>query len=68
MAFTFFFRDVHIAGTHHEAAAPESHWPQQDTIWDAGCALGQESYSLAIMLAQSMGPFAFKTSRYVQPT
>ena len=29
-------------------------------IWDAGCAMGQEPLSLAILLAENMGQFAFK--------
>lgn len=29
-------------------------------IWDAGCAMGPEPYSLAILFAESMGHFAFK--------
>lgn len=29
-------------------------------VWDAGCAMGQEAYSLAIMFAENMGYFAFK--------
>lgn len=29
-------------------------------IWDAGCAMGPEPLSLAILLAENMGQFAFK--------
>ena len=29
-------------------------------VWDAGCAMGPEPYSLAIVLAENMGHFSFK--------
>ena len=29
-------------------------------IWDAGCAMGPEPFSLAILLAENLGNFAFK--------
>jgi chemotaxis protein methyltransferase CheR len=29
-------------------------------IWDGGCAMGPEPYSLAIVIAESMGRFAFR--------
>ncbi len=29
-------------------------------IWDAGCAMGPEPFSLAILLAEQLGGFAFK--------
>ncbi len=60
MAFTFFFRDTdcldhavkHLIG----ATAGRS----KVRIWDAGCAMGQEPFTLAILLAESMGQFAFR--------
>lgn len=60
MAFTFFFRDLAPL----ELAV--SHFRQQTSgrsrirVWDAGCATGQEPYTLAILLSESMGPFAFR--------
>ena len=32
-------------------------------IWDAGCAMGPEPYSLAMLFAEKMGPFAFNNLR-----
>jgi len=32
-------------------------------IWDAGCATGQEPYSLSILMAETMGHFAFSNLR-----
>ena len=29
-------------------------------FWDAGCAMGQEAYSLSIIFAENLGHFAFK--------
>ncbi len=60
MAFTFFFRDVQILELIIKHAVPNLVGRSRIRIWDAGCAMGQETYSLAIMLAQGMGPFAFK--------
>ncbi len=60
MAFTFFFRDYQILdlAVNHtiEFAAGRS----KLTVWDAGCAMGPEPFSLAIMFAERMGRFAFK--------
>jgi chemotaxis protein methyltransferase CheR len=60
MAFTFFFRDVQILELIIKHVVPNLIGRSRIRIWDAGCAMGQETYSLAIMLAESMGPFAFK--------
>ncbi len=60
MAFTFFFRDQkpleHAVEFLINAAAGRS----RVRIWDAGCAMGQEPYTLAIILAERMGQFAFR--------
>jgi len=60
MAFTFFFRDQkpleHAVHFLKSSAAGRS----RVRIWDAGCAMGQEPYTLAILLAENMGQFAFR--------
>jgi chemotaxis protein methyltransferase CheR len=63
MAFTFFFRDIeplnHAVSFLMSAASGRS----RVRIWDAGCATGQEPFTLAILLAESMNPFAFRNVR-----
>lgn len=63
MAFTFFFRDLQTL--EHIVAHVASHAVGRSrfAIWDAGCAMGQEPYSLAILFAEKMGRFAFKNLR-----
>jgi chemotaxis protein methyltransferase CheR len=60
MAFTFFFRDQkpleHAVDFLKVSAAGRA----RVRIWDAGCAMGQEPYTLAILLAENMGSFAFR--------
>lgn len=52
MAFTFFFRDKHtlelIANKMYESSKSN----HQINIWDAGCAMGPEPYTLAIILKE----------------
>lgn len=60
MAFTFFFRDIQILEQVITHAMPDFIGRSRIKIWDAGCALGQETYTLAILLAESMGRFSFK--------
>jgi chemotaxis protein methyltransferase CheR len=59
LAFTFFFRDMQILELIVKHALPELAGRSKIRIWDAGCAMGQETYSLAIMLAENMGRFSF---------
>lgn len=60
MAFTFFFRDQtpleHAIHFLIQTAAGRS----RINIWDAGCAMGQEPYTLAILLSEKMNHFALR--------
>ncbi|MCX6154290.1 MAG: chemotaxis protein CheR [Candidatus Kapabacteria bacterium] len=60
MAFTFFFRDVHTLQHAVNFLLPDIQGLRQIRIWDAGCAMGQEPYTFAILLAEKMGFFAYK--------
>ncbi len=60
MAFTFFFRDTHTIEHTVKYLVPEVAGRSRVRIWDAGCAYGPEPYTLAIILAENMGTFAFK--------
>lgn len=60
MAFTYFFRDMHTLEHLTKAVVPYISGRSRVRFWDAGCAMGQESYSLAIMFAENLGHFAFK--------
>ena len=63
MAFTFFFRDQHVLDLIVKHAVPPMAGRSRPKVWDAGCAMGQEPYSLAIMFAEAMGYFAFNNLR-----
>jgi chemotaxis protein methyltransferase CheR len=60
MAFTFFFRDQDCLDLAVKALLPQAAGRSRVRIWDAGCAMGQEPYTLAILLAENMGMFAFR--------
>jgi len=60
MAFTFFFRDVQTLRLVEEKVIPPLAGRKAIHIWDAGCAMGPEPYSLAIILREGMGQFAFR--------
>lgn len=63
MAFTFFFRDPTILESAADLFVKESQGRSRVRIWDAGCAMGPEPYTLLIMLAERMGKFAFENLR-----
>lgn len=63
MAFTYFFRDMQTLKLVAEHFIPTVIGHKYIHIWDAGCAMGPEPYSLAIMLAEKMGEFAFRNVR-----
>lgn len=60
MAFTFFFRDLYTLEHAVKVLVPEVAGRSRIRIWDAGCAMGPEPYTLAILLAEKMGNFSFK--------
>ena len=60
MAFTYFFRDLHTLELIEQHVVPRLRCRRYVDIWDAGCATGAESYSLAIMLRENMGEFQFR--------
>jgi chemotaxis protein methyltransferase CheR len=63
MAFTFFMRDQptleHAADHLIRYASGRS----SIKIWDAGCALGQETYTIAMICAERMNRFGFRNLR-----
>lgn len=60
MAFTFFFRDLKPLEHAVQFLIAGASGRSRVRIWDAGCAMGQEPYTLAILLAENMGRFAFR--------
>jgi len=60
MAFTFFFRDTHTLEHAARILAPEVAGRSRIRVWDAGCAMGPEPYTVAMILAEYMGHFSFK--------
>lgn len=63
MAFTYFFRDIHTLDLTVKHLVPEVMGRRKIHIWDAGCAMGPEPYSLAMVFAENMGKFAFGNLR-----
>jgi len=60
MAFTFFFRDQNSLHQAIEFLLPAIQGRSRIRVWDAGCAMGHEPFTLAIMLAEQMGTFGFR--------
>jgi chemotaxis protein methyltransferase CheR len=63
MAFTFFFRDISILELIARQFIPQMTGFSKIRVWDAGCAMGPEPFSLAIILAEQMGHFMFRNLR-----
>jgi chemotaxis protein methyltransferase CheR len=63
LAFTFFFRDQQVLERVAEHLLPSLAGRSRPRIWDAGSAMGQEPYTLAIILAGRMGHLAFDSLR-----
>jgi chemotaxis protein methyltransferase CheR len=60
MAFTYFFRDRQTLELIRDLVVPKLRTRRYVHIWDAGCAMGPEPYSLAIMLRENMGHMSFR--------
>jgi chemotaxis protein methyltransferase CheR len=60
MAFTYFFRDLQTLDMIREHVLPILRIRRYIHIWDAGCAMGPEPYSLAIILRENMGQMIFR--------
>jgi len=60
MAFTYFFRDMSalIAVRDHVIRNLRNY--RHIRVWDAGCAMGPEPYSLAIIFREALGYYGFK--------
>jgi chemotaxis protein methyltransferase CheR len=63
MAFTYFFRDLQTLNAVRDHALPVMKTKGYINIWDAGCASGQEPYSLSMILNESMGQMLFQKVR-----
>jgi len=60
MAFTFFFRDDQILQLAVDKLVPLTIGRSNIRILNAGCAMGMETYTFAILLAEKMGKFALR--------
>lgn len=60
MAYTSFFRDQEILEPAVNELAKAYQPGRPLHVWDAGCASGEEPYTLAMMLSRRMGPFFFR--------
>jgi chemotaxis protein methyltransferase CheR len=65
MAFTFFFRDMNTFQLIERHAVPEMVHRRYIDIWDAGCATGEEPYTLAMILRERMGEFIYRNVRII---
>lgn len=60
MAFTFFFRDLPALHAIRDHVIPELRKHRFINVWDAGCAMGPEPYSIAIIFKETLGYYEFK--------
>jgi chemotaxis protein methyltransferase CheR len=63
MAFTFFFRDNTVLEAAADLFVAATMGRSRVRVWDAGCAMGPEPYTLLILLAERMGRFSFENLR-----
>jgi chemotaxis protein methyltransferase CheR len=60
MAFTYFFRDLQSLKIAVNEMFKDVGGKRNINIWDAGCASGEEPFTVAILLAEKMNPYGFK--------
>lgn len=60
MAFTFFFRDEQILTLAVQKLIPMAIGRKNVHILNAGCAMGMETYTFAMLLAENIGKFALR--------
>lgn len=60
MAFTYFFRDLQTLEMICDHALPVLKSRRNINIWDAGCAMGPEPYTLAILIRERMSHMYFR--------
>jgi chemotaxis protein methyltransferase CheR len=63
MAFTYFFRDYQTLEMIRDYVLPVIGSRRYINIWSAGCAMGQEPYTIAIILRENIGPMIFRNVR-----
>ncbi len=60
MAYTSFFRDADALRAIGDVAIPDLAHRREIKVWDAGCATGEEPYTVAILFASRLGPFMLR--------
>ncbi|KNZ42645.1 CheR family methyltransferase [Acetobacterium bakii] len=60
MAFTYFFRDLQTLQMICDHAIPTLRSRRYINVWDAGCAMGPEPYTLAMLLREGIGHMYFR--------
>jgi chemotaxis protein methyltransferase CheR len=63
VAFTYFFRDLHTLRLIEEHVIPALRTRRYMDVWDAGCAMGPEPYSIAILFRENVGGFQYRNLR-----
>jgi chemotaxis protein methyltransferase CheR len=60
MAYTSFFRDTDALNAIGDIVIPAISHSRSIRVWDAGCASGEEPFTLAILFASKLGAFHFR--------
>ncbi len=65
MAFTFFFRDRHTLEQLADKIISNKKEGDPIKLWDAGCAMGPEPYTFALILREKIGKDWFKNVKII---